>query len=188
MNIFVLSSDPVEAAQLQCNAHCVKMPLESAQMLSTAHRILDGKSFIAPSKSGKRLVKHWKHPEFDDLLYKAVHVNHPCTTWTMKSESNYKWHYDHFIALCEEYTHRYGRVHKSELLLKNILKTPPKCIPTGPLTKHPLAMKSNPECMDESDIIGSYRAFYQTKQSRFKMVWTKRTIPDWFDAKDQHVS
>ena len=42
MNIFVLDNDPIVAAQSVCNKHVVKMILESGQMLSTAHRVLDG--------------------------------------------------------------------------------------------------------------------------------------------------
>jgi hypothetical protein len=45
-------------------------------------------------------------------------------------------------------------------------------------------MKSNPECMNPNDVVGSYRAFYQTKQERFRMAWTKRPIPDWFKVKE----
>jgi hypothetical protein len=41
-------------------------------------------------------------------------------------------------------------------------------------------MKANPECIDYNDIVGSYRKFYQTKQARFKMAWTKRPVPEWF--------
>ena len=55
-------------------------------------------------------------------------------------------------------------------------------IPIGHKTPQPLAMKANPECMNYNDIVGSYRKFYQTKQDRFKMAWTKRSIPVWFDA------
>ena len=36
-NIFYLSECPVESAQSQCDKHVVKMILESAQMLCTAH-------------------------------------------------------------------------------------------------------------------------------------------------------
>jgi hypothetical protein len=48
------------------------------------------------------------------------------------------------------------------------------------MTEFKLAMKSNPECMMECPI-ESYRAFYQTKQHRFNMVWTKRKVPEWFE-------
>ncbi len=183
MNIFVLDSDPTTAAQLQCDKHVVKMIVESAQMLSTAHRILDGTVQIGPSKSGKRMVKHYRlfeDPEYDSILYKAVHNNHPCTVWTMESDTNYRWHWDHFVALCDEYTYRYGKIHATSFL-KSPLWTLPHNIPKGPLTPFKLAMKANPECMFQ-DPIKSYRAFYQTKQDRFKMVWTKRDTPDWFKS------
>ena len=183
MNIFILDKDPIKAAQLQCDKHIVKMIVESAQMLSTAHRVLDGKLSKRLSKSGKTKVKYWS---FDDhreqVLYKAVHVGHPCTVWTMKSNNNYNWHYCHFIALCEEYRYRYGKTHATETKLAGILSTPPANIPIGYLTPQPLAMGSNPECIDPNDIVGSYRKFYQTKQLRFKMIWTKRQIPEWFEV------
>ena len=46
MNIFYLSEDPLEAAQMMVDRHVVKMILESAQLLSTAHRILDGEEVV----------------------------------------------------------------------------------------------------------------------------------------------
>ena len=184
MNIFILDKDPVIAAQLQCDKHVVKMIVESAQMLSTAHRMLDGTIQIAPSKSGKRMVKHYRlfdNLDLDETLYKAVHYKHPCTVWTMESDLNYDWHWIHFKALCDEYTYRYGKVHSSERLLQP-LRIRPKNIPKGKLTPFKLAMKANPECMLENAVL-SYRAFYQTKQDRFKMVWTKRSKPGWFQEK-----
>ena len=182
MNIFILSENPVQAAQLQCDKHVVKMIVESAQMLSTAHRILDGRETRQRSKSGKTNVKYWVHPTKEGVLYKAVHVGHPCTVWTMESIANYIWHYDHFVALCDEYQYRYGKVHGTDTLLRNVLITPPVNIPETGLTPFPLAMKSNPECMFPNDPVKSYRMFYQTKQARFKMAWTNRDVPEWFQA------
>jgi len=181
MNIFILDKDPVKAAQLQCDKHIVKMVLESAQMLSTAHRVLDGKLTKIPSKSGKTTVKGWVLPdERDQLLYKAVHVGHPCTVWTMESNNNYTWHYVHFKALAEEFEYRYGKQHKSWVDLKDVLRELPRNIPVHYLTPFKLAMGAAPECINPSDPVGSYRAFYQTKQDRFSMDWTKRDIPEWF--------
>lgn len=42
MNIFVLDRDPYIAASYHCDKHVVKMICEYAQLLSTAHRQLDG--------------------------------------------------------------------------------------------------------------------------------------------------
>ena len=145
MNIFILDSDPIKSAQLQCDKHVVKMIVESGQMLSTAHRILDGTQCIRPSKSGKTKQKYWEHRNSNSeaVLYRAVHVGHPCTVWTMASMQNY--------------------------------------IPSIGLTPFALAMAAHPECIYEDPIV-SYRAFYQTKQDRFKMVWSKREIPSWFKS------
>lgn len=181
MNIFILHKDPVIAAQLQCDKHIVKMILESAQMLSTAHRVLDGTMTKIKSKSGKTMVKHWELDHHDDIIYKAVHVGHPCTVWTIESVNNYIWHYNHFFALHDEYMYRYGKTHKSFNELAEILKTPPKNIPLIGGTPFKLAMGAAPECIKESDPVGSYRKFYQTKQTRFSMTWTKRDVPDWFE-------
>ena len=59
MNIFVLDENPWAAARMHCDKHVPKIIVESAQMLSTAHRILDGKEYLATSKSGKRMTKHY---------------------------------------------------------------------------------------------------------------------------------
>lgn len=180
MNVFVLDNDPVIAAQQHCDKHVVKMIIESAQMLSTAHRMIDGKPEKRPSVSGKTMQQYYVLPdERENLLYKAVHKYHPCTVWTMQTNENYSWHWNLFNALCEEYSYRYGKIHKTDELLREELLHTPKNISHGPLTKFPLAMKSNPECMFD-DPVKSYRAFYKTKQERFKMAWTNRETPSWF--------
>jgi hypothetical protein len=183
MNIFVLDRNPKTAAQLQCDKHVVKMIVESAQMLSTAHRMLDGYVEKRPSKSGKRIINYWVHPnqEFEDVLYKAVHHKHPCTIWTMESVYNYHWHYDHFVALLKEYTYRYGKSHSTERLKYWLIK-PPTRIPHVPFTKFKLAMTHEPQCIDESNTVKSYQEYYKTKKDRFNMVWTKRDVPEWFNV------
>jgi hypothetical protein len=197
MNIFVLDTSPVLAAQYQCDKHVVKMIVESAQMLSTAHRLLDGKMNVVrrPVKTKivfndheyspidhYRKVKVWKldDKKLDEKLYAVAHPGHPSTKWTMESLGNYLWHYQHFCALCDEYTHRYSKTHATDTKLRFILDQAPANIPDDEMTPFKLAMMSNPECMDSSDPVGSYRKFYQTKQGRFKMVWTNRDRPDWF--------
>ena len=181
MNIFILNNDPVLAAQEQCDKHVVKMIVESAQMLSTVHRMLDGTMERRPSKSGA-MIQYWKLPDARELtMYKACHFNHPSTVWTRESSANYNWHYKHFIGLCDEYRHRYGKVHMTEHKLKYHLRHLPNNIKDDGLTPFKLAMGSNPECISE-DAVASYRKFYETKQKKFKMAWTKRPQPEWFNA------
>ena len=66
MNIFVLDEDPAAAAIMLCDKHIPKMIVESAQMLSTAHRMLDGTLTKKRSRSGKTMVKYYK---YDDIRY-----------------------------------------------------------------------------------------------------------------------
>lgn len=181
MNIFRLDDNPVIAAQLQCDKHVVKMIVESAQMLSTVHRMLDGQLETRLSATGRK-SKYYNH-DMDDVLYRAVHHNHPSTVWTRESKVNYEWHYAHFIGLCEEYEYRYGKQHATYGKLKDVLAIVPTNIPDIPETRFKLAMGANPECQFPEDPVKSYRLFYQTKQDRFKMVWTNRPIPEWFEVK-----
>ena len=58
MNIFYLHKHPEIAAQMHVDKHCVKMILETCQLLSTAHRILDGEQVMGKTKLGRN-VKRW---------------------------------------------------------------------------------------------------------------------------------
>ena len=99
MNRFILDSDPVIASQMHCDRHVVKMILEEAQMLSTAHRILDGVSEVSSTKTGRKITRWRVSDSREDSLYKASHVNHPCTIWCRATNSNYEWGYSLFINL-----------------------------------------------------------------------------------------
>ena len=183
MNIFILDEDPRIAASMHCDKHVPKMVVESAQMLSTAHRMLDGVETKKRSRSGKTMSKYYLLGDTrEHHLYNAVHFNHPCTIWSRESAQNYLWHYELFIALCDEYTKRYGKIHLTDRSLREHLKVTPNNIPDIEMTPFRLAMKSNPECMDESDPVESYRKFYMTKQERFKMEWKNAQTPHWFQT------
>mgnify|MGYP000256225461 FL=1 len=185
MNIFALSPVPEIAAKWHCDTHVIKMIVESGQMLSTAHRILDGAMDRRLSKTGKTRVRYWELDDecYESVLYKAVHTGHPCTIWTMASHLNYKWHYELFKALCKEYTLSYNKIHLSELKLLDLLKDPPKNIKKSYMTPFALAMGAAPECINHNDPVGSYQQFYQTKQDRFVMKWSERETPYWFKLK-----
>ena len=182
MNIFYLHKDPQECAKLHCDKHVVKMIIEYAQMLSTTHRMLDGVMVKKPSKSGKTMVKHYDLFEgADDLeaelvYYKAVHYNHPCNVWIRESHENYLYLYKMFYHLCEEYRHRYGRWHMTDLKLKSPLWAFPRNIPRKPFTEPPQAM---PEYCKKQDSRTAYRTYYIKEKKRFAK-WTKRKIPYWF--------
>ena len=136
MNIFYLDEDPEVAAIMQYNKHVVKMILESAQMLCTAHHeLLDE----------------------PDVPYKPAHVNHPSTIWCRQNTRHYFWLYEHMLALGHEYTHRYGKVHKSITKCKDFLATPPRHIQGEEFTQPPQAM---PDEFKSDCAIHAYWAYY----------------------------
>ena len=178
MNIFVTDESPLASAQCLPDKHIVKMPLESAQMLSTAHRILDGTETKRPSKSGKTMVKYWTlDSQFENIIYAVAHRGHPCTVWTMETKANYTWHYEHFVALSEEYKYRYNREHLSYTKLKDILRNPPKNIPDGGLTPFPQAM---PDDAKDSDPIKAYRNYYGRYKKELAVWNNGRPAPNWW--------
>jgi len=180
MNIFVLDLDPVKAAQLQCDKHVVKMILETAQLLCTAHRMIDGKLVETKTASGRKGRHYQLDDEREDILYKACHYNHPSAVWVRESVDNYNWLYRHFIALSAEYKHRYNKEHATFTKLGSILSVWPHNLTTQEQTPFKLAMNNEPQCINEADPVGSYRKYYLTKRERFSMIWTKREIPTWF--------
>lgn len=180
MNIFVLDESPRISAQMMCDKHVPKMIVESAQMLSTVHRLLDGTPIKRPSKSGKTVQTYYTFgDDRDNLYYLAVHKYHPCTTWTGQSKANYEWHYDHFISLGDEFTYRFKKDHATILKLGELLKNPPKNIPDIGLTEFAQAMNHYPDCKVEGNAVQAYRNYYHAAKPFAK--WDKgRPSPNWW--------
>jgi hypothetical protein len=124
MNIFYLDRDPIKAAQVQYNKHVVKMILESAQMLCTAHH-------------------HYAELLSQDdsyIPYKKAHYNHPSTIWCRENSEQYLWLYNHMIALGNEYTKRYNKIHLTITKCADILQATPAGIPLGTFEEPPQCM------------------------------------------------
>lgn len=148
------------------------MILEYAQILCSAHHILDSNL-----------------EDFDsEKFYKLTHKNHPQVLWTIKTSENYEWLYKLFIALSNEYTYRYGKIHKTYLKLKDILINKPKNIPEGPLTL--FAITTNPkinekytqlikDTNDPKYAVLAYRTYY-IKDKRHLNEWKNRDPPEWY--------
>lgn len=177
MNIFYLDHDTKKCAQMHVDKHCVKMILEYAQLLSTAHRILDGQEQQGKTKTG-RSVKRWVlSDDRNDILYSATHVNHPSAVWVRKSLENYQWLYNMFKDLIQEYHYRYGKLHKCAFLMSH-LRFPPTKIPLVPFTQPTPAM---PDEFKVDDSIQSYHNYYNGSKQRM-FSWKNRPTP-YFIAK-----
>jgi len=181
VNIFYLDHDVRKCAEMHNDKHVVKMILEYAQLLSTAHRVLDGVELSGLSDSGRK-KKFWTLGDSRDYtLYKATHINHPSAVWVRKSVQNYMWLAEMLEVLCGEYTYRYGKVHKVERdglmqLLKNEF---PKNLPIAPFTEPTPAMPDDVKIIGDS--IKSYRNYYINNKAHLAN-WKKRQVPEWFNA------
>jgi hypothetical protein len=178
MNIFYLDRNPVQAARDHLDKHVVKMILEYAQLLSTAHRVLDGKETITLSKSGRK-KKVWQlDDDRDSLLYAATHINHPSAIWARQTDTNYDYLYALFIATCDEYTYRYGKVHLTDTKLRDVLHQIPKNIGKSKIWVAPTPAMPD-ECKVNGDHLASYRKYYIDKKADMAK-WTNREPPSWF--------
>ena len=152
MNIFVLHDNPTKAAQMMCDKHVVKMIIESAQMLCT---VANERGHKAP--------------------YRTTHKKHPCTLWVGESKQNWCWLIQHLDTLCNEYTRRYGRVHKTQKVLEWIKKTSVN-LPSDKLTPFALAM---PDKYKTKSAVESYRNYYLGEKAKFAK-WKMGNTPNWW--------
>ena len=155
MNIFILAFDAKTAAQFHCDKHVVKMILESAQLLYCAHWMTDATSLLAGA-------------------YRKTHPNHPCAIWTRESLENYVWLCELALALCEEFTFRYGNVHKTQAHIEWLVAHPP-AIPALGITEIRQAM---PMEYKRRNPVEAYRAYYLGAKTRL-LTYTKRTAPQF---------
>ena len=158
--------------------HTVKMILEYCQLLSTAHRYLDGIEVIGKTKTGRN-VKRWKlNDERDTILYSATHINHPSAVWCRKNAANYEWLHQLLVELCKEYTFRYGKIHKCQSTgLVEALKQLPSNIANEPFTQPTPAMPDEVKIIGDS--VASYRNYYINNKTHLAN-WKKRKVPDWY--------
>jgi len=181
INIFYIDHDPLQAARWMVDKHVVKMILESAQLLSTAHRVLDGREVEGVRlnlDTGKtRKVKAWTlYDARETVMYSATHINHPSAIWCRKSIQNYDWLVDHFFALMDEYTYRYEKTHKCYGELSYMLQSPPKNLQAYDWTPMPSCMA--PEYIISEDAVINYRNYYKLGKANM-FSWKNRQPPEW---------
>lgn len=180
MNIFYIHRNPTVAAQMMVNSHVVKMIMESAQILSTAHRLLDGEMYLAKTKSGRN-VKRWRLSDqvMEAGLCAATHINHPSVVWCRQSATHYCWLYNHFLGLLDEYTYRYDKVHAYASKI-DLLKQLPLNIGSAAFTDPPPAMDKT--FIISEDAVENYRNYYIAGKEHLHK-WKKRDVPDWMLSK-----
>lgn len=152
MNIFILDNSHWHCAHYMVDRHVVKMPLEHAQMLSTAVRL-----------SGI------------DAGYKITHKNHPCSIWVRESVANFLYLVELTFSINEEWKERYGHTHNMKSW--EVIKTLPiPKLPDIPMTPFAQAM---PEEFRGPDAIEAYRSYYNGAKQHIA-TWRHGQIPPWF--------
>jgi hypothetical protein len=149
MNIFFLHSIPQIAALYHCDKHVVKMIVETAQLLSTAHH---------------------EHGNSANVTYKPTHKNHPSAIWARTSPLQYDYLVSLGLALCKQYRLRYGKVHKCYDMFKGELDLPPPALRAMPST-----WSNPPQCMPDeckhANTVTAYRNYYRWKKNVMSMAW-----------------
>jgi hypothetical protein len=140
MNVFFLHTHPAIAASAHCDKHVGKMLIESCQLLAAAHHL---------------------HGNGDKVSYKLTHKNHPSAVWTRSSRLHYRWVAELAYWLGIEFYKRYGKRHRSAMILETELFEPPPNLTIATWSNPPLAM---PEQYRSDDAVESYRAYYKSKQ------------------------
>jgi len=155
MNLFVLHVHPVTAARMACDQHVVKMPTETAQMLSTVVR-----------------------SQGLDVGYKPSHTGHPATKWVGASRGNFEWALAHGFALCDEYTLRFLGVHAARQVLHAVKVRAPELVFTQ-VRRTPF-VQTMPEAYRGPDAVAAYRTFYLKDKSAFARWAHHRKPPAWW--------
>lgn len=158
MNIFAVDQDPVLAAQALCDRHVVKMVLESAQLLCSP---------FAPGTAP----------------YKRTHYNHPCAVWARSSWRNYDWLLEHSFAIGAEYTHRYGKVHKSMGAIEWCNGQVAVDVSWSSDQLMPFA-QCMPDIYRGDAPIAAYRRYYCIEKASIA-TWTRRDPPDWWSPQPE---
>jgi hypothetical protein len=161
MNIFRLDNNVKRCAKYHTDKHLVKMIVEHCQLLSTAHHVAGSEVDL-------------------ETVYRKTHQNHPSGMWVRESKANYLWLHKLTVAMCKEYSYRYGRVHKvihSGLLRR--LACYPNLPDIGP-TEQKLAM---PEVYHSGDPVVAYRTYYANDKSHL-FTWRGRNMPRWLTKFD----
>jgi len=182
MNIFYIHEDPKVCAEMHNNKHTVKMVIEYAQLMSTAHRLIDGEEYTELTANGRN-IKRWRLcDDRESILHKASHINHPSAIWVRQSSTNYYWLFNLWSALLKEYTYRYGKKHACERL-HNYLYFCPTNIAEAPFTEPTPAMPV--EVKIPGDSIASYRNYYINNKKHLANWQGKinsRPVPSWFQT------
>ena len=180
-----------------CDQHVIKMILESAQILYCAWHTMAKEALLKFVDDYNALREGTPLKAYKET---RSHRMHPICIWVRAHPYHYQWTCEYALVMCQEYTLRFGKTHKTEEHLRFLSRIgyPPVAKdyePEAPKkqTKEwvyatrgipemffyfPLCMPEEYYCKDEDgeyDAVMSYRYFYANK--KFKMRYCRNTLP-----------
>ena len=196
MNLFLLNLDKKKSASTHCKKHAIKMILESCQLCFNCHY-----------RNGTNMESLKAALVSQGLkMYRRSHKNHPIefglpminsTTFGLLSMRLNS-------ARCTGVgTAKRSRGHVCEPILKFLRGWLPPRIPAVIRISSPIAYHDIPDeflfyplCFgDAVDVatvrdaeghalgVASYRAYYHTKQDKFRVSWSPNVVPTWWVGK-----
>lgn len=167
MNAFILDNDPAKAAEYHDDKRCVKMCLESNQVLCSVF-----------------------HMQAIEAPYRLTHQNHPTCLFARKSCLNFEWMLQHSKALCAEYSKRFNRRHKSQDVVEWCDKNADKLVfDDFDQTEFALAISDDKKCrrvagFDNMTRVQQYRLYFAIDKN---CRWAKRSAPNWWlELREKH--
>jgi len=198
MNIFYLDQNPYMAAEYHSDKHCVKMILETAQILMTNYHKFQGydkkKEFTEDY-----IMNHFaEFPRQEDGIpkpYGMTHINHPSTIWARSSIGNFMYTLRLGQHLCVVYESRYKKQHACGPIFKwiedriaNIMRhlgewditTPALAMPKELHNENYVnqLLKSVNTAVTKSKSVNAYRAYYIFYKKDIN-VWAHSDKPLW---------
>ena len=182
INIFILDYDMKKNVEAYCDAHIVKMQLESVQMLCTTYwvdRVLGNKTklSIEEQKLVKKIAFNLVEEQKLEYYRPISNMNHPCAIWIRESLENYLYLKQLTYFMHDEWKKRYKhpatKLHKSVGVL-NILPDPVN-LPNIGLTEFAQAVLPKHK---HKDAVTAYRNYYIDTKS--KIAKWKTSPPKWW--------
>jgi hypothetical protein len=119
-------------------------------------------SIVCSEEWGHNYGKIYRNDGQPYQTKKGAFRNHPCTIWANDTLENAWWLLTHGLALCAEYTHRYGKIHSCQRPLQETTHL----LPSADHTKHTPFVFAGPDVYKHDktiDIFTAYKYYIASK-------------------------
>lgn len=159
------------SARQHIDKHVVKMPLEAVQLAYTAMCIL------CPEQEWRKAAPFNKSGTMRGYL--ATHKDGRFAKWVAASRTNFMLCLEYALALCREYTRRYGKEHFVQHHAEWLLKAAPINLPNIPMTPIPISGTEVNHVPSIHEAVQRYRAIYIQEKLALGGYRKPGRVPKW---------